>query len=114
MPEKVQKYRDQLEYRCLLVKELKVFPVEAIVRGYITGSAWTEYKKKGTVCDITLPEGLKESQSFEKALYTPSTKAEIGQHDENIHPSKVPEIIGDKHADQISETSVKLYTKVKV
>ncbi|CAB4489212.1 phosphoribosylaminoimidazole-succinocarboxamide synthase [Rhizophagus irregularis] len=113
MPEKVQKYRDQLEYRCLLVKKLKVFSVEAIVRGYITGSAWSEYKKKGTVCDITLPEGLKESQSFEKALYTPSTKAEIGQHDENIHPSKVPEIIGDKYADQISEISVKLYTKAK-
>ncbi|CAG8581004.1 22217_t:CDS:2 [Rhizophagus irregularis] len=108
MPEKVQKYRDQLEYRCLLVKKLKVFSVEAIVR-----SAWSEYKKKGTVCDITLPEGLKESQSFEKALYTPSTKAEIGQHDENIHPSKVPEIIGDKYADQISEISVKLYTKAK-
>ncbi|RIA94367.1 phosphoribosylaminoimidazole-succinocarboxamide synthase [Glomus cerebriforme] len=113
MPEKVQKYREQLEYRCLLVKNLKVFPLEAIVRGYITGSAWSEYKKKGTVCDITLSEGLKESQSFENALYTPSTKAEIGQHDENIHPSEVPGIIGDKYAQQISEISVKLYTKAK-
>ncbi|EXX60367.1 phosphoribosylaminoimidazolesuccinocarboxamide synthase [Rhizophagus irregularis DAOM 197198w] len=56
----------------------QIFSVEAIVRGYITGSAWSEYKKKGTVCDTTLPEGLKEGQSFEKALYTPSTKAEIG------------------------------------
>ncbi|CAI2164196.1 14031_t:CDS:2 [Funneliformis geosporum] len=113
MPEKVQKYRVQLEHRCLLVRNLKVFPVEAIVRGYITGSAWAEYKKNGTVCDITLPEGLKESQQFELPLYTPSTKAEIGQHDENIHPNKVPEIIGVKYAQQISEFSVKLYTKAK-
>ncbi|CAG8637120.1 16500_t:CDS:2 [Funneliformis mosseae] len=113
MPEKVQQYREQLDNRCLLVRNLKVFPVEAIVRGYITGSAWAEYKKKGTVCDITLPEGLKESQQFELPLYTPSTKAEIGQHDENIHPNKVPEIIGEKYARQISEISLKLYTKAK-
>ncbi|CAG8448988.1 17901_t:CDS:2 [Funneliformis caledonium] len=120
MPEKVQQYREQLDNRCLLVRNLKVFPVEAIVRGYITGvlsiivgSAWAEYKKKGTVCDITLPEGLKESQQFELPLYTPSTKADIGQHDENIHPNKVPEIIGEKYARQISEISLKLYTKAK-
>ncbi|CAG8495689.1 5121_t:CDS:2 [Dentiscutata erythropus] len=111
MPASVQKYRDQLENRCLLVKNLKVFPVEAVVRGYITGSAWLEYKKKRSVCDILLPEGLLESQSFEKPLYTPSTKAEIGSHDENIHPDKVVEIVGEKIAHDIAETSVKLYSK---
>ncbi|CAG8542275.1 9090_t:CDS:2 [Acaulospora colombiana] len=113
MPAIVQKYKDQLEHRCLLVKNLKVFPVEAIVRGYITGSAWSEYKRKGSVCDIPLPEGLLESQSFDKVMYTPSTKAEIGQHDENIHPSKVPEIVGEKCAQDIAELSVKLYSKAR-
>ncbi|RIB12206.1 phosphoribosylaminoimidazole-succinocarboxamide synthase [Gigaspora rosea] len=111
MPASVQKYRDQLENRCLLVKNLKVFPVEAIVRGYITGSAWLEYQKKRSVCDIPLPDGLLECQSFEKPLYTPSTKAEIGSHDENIHPDKVVEMVGGKIANDIAETSVKLYLK---
>ncbi|CAG8459809.1 8934_t:CDS:2 [Acaulospora morrowiae] len=113
MPAIVQKYKDQLEHRCLLVKNLRVFQVEAIVRGYITGSAWSEYKRKGSVCDIPLPEGLLESQCFDRALYTPSTKAEIGQHDENIHPSKVPEIIGEEFARDITELSIKLYSKAK-
>ncbi|KAF9993492.1 Bifunctional purine biosynthetic protein ade1, partial [Modicella reniformis] len=88
MPDKVKQYRDQLEGRSMLVKRLRVLPVESIVRGYITGSAWSEYKKKGTVCDIPLPVGMQESQAFAEPLWTPSTKAEIGDHDENIHPSK--------------------------
>ncbi|CAG8724855.1 1714_t:CDS:2, partial [Cetraspora pellucida] len=113
MPASVQKYRDQLENRCLLVKNLKVFPIEAIVRGYITGSAWSEYKKKKSMCDIPLPDGLLESQSFEKPFYTPSTKAEIGSHDENIHPDKAVEIVGEKFAHDIAENSVKLYSKAR-
>ena len=88
MPEQVRKYKDQLQGRSMLVKKLKILPVEAIVRGYITGSAMVEYKKKGTVCDIPLPLGLVESQKFPEPLFTPSTKAEFGDHDENIHPSK--------------------------
>ncbi|CAG8703863.1 16948_t:CDS:2 [Gigaspora margarita] len=113
MPASVQKYRDQLENRCLLVKNLKVFPVEAIVRGYITGSAWLEYKKKRSVCDIPLPDGLLECQSFEKPLYTPSTKAEIGSHDELIHPNKVVEMVGEKIANDIAETSASKYAHDK-
>lgn len=80
MPEKVQKYRDQLEGRSILVKKMRVLPIEAIVRGYITGSGMVEYKKKGTICDIPLPEGLVESQKLPQVLFTPSTKAEIGDH----------------------------------
>ncbi|CAG8534517.1 369_t:CDS:2 [Paraglomus occultum] len=111
MPEKVQKYKDQLEHRSLLVRSLQVFPIEAIVRGYITGSAWAEYKKTKTVCGIQLPDGLQESQKFDAPLYTPSTKAEIGQHDENIHPDKAKEIVGDNYAEIISKTAVELYSK---
>lgn len=80
MPEKVQKYRDQLEGRSILVKKMRVVPIEAIVRGYITGSGWSEYKKKGTICDIPLPKGLVESEKLPQVLFTPSTKAEIGDH----------------------------------
>ncbi|KAG9299956.1 hypothetical protein G9A89_009684 [Geosiphon pyriformis] len=113
MPEKVKKYKKQLEHRSLLVKNLQVFKLEAIVRGYITGSAWSEYKQSGTICGIPLPEDLEESQQFPDVLFTPSTKADIGQHDENIHPSKVAEIVGTKYAKEISETSIKLYNKAK-
>ncbi|CEP19448.1 hypothetical protein [Parasitella parasitica] len=112
MPENVQKYREQLDGRSILVKKMRVVPIEAIVRGYITGSGWSEYKKKGTICDIPLPEGLVESQKLPEVLFTPSTKAEIGDHDENIHPSKMVEILGNKElADKIEKSAVQLYTK---
>ncbi|KAJ3224280.1 Bifunctional purine biosynthetic protein ade1 [Chytriomyces hyalinus] len=110
MPAVVQKYADQLEGRCMLVKKLKILPVEAIVRGYITGSGWAEYQKKGTICDIPLPKGLVESQKLEKPLFTPSTKAEVGDHDENIHPSKLAEIIGAEYAKKVEELALSIYT----
>jgi len=109
MPECVQKYRDQLEGRSMLVKKLSILPIEAIVRGYITGSGWAEYKRKGTVCDIPLPKELKESQKLPEPLFTPSTKAEYGEHDENIHPSKVAGIIGEKYAKEMEEAALKVY-----
>lgn len=80
MPPIVQQYREQLEGRSMLVKKLEILPVEAIVRGYITGSAMNEYVTKGTVCDMPLPAGLAESQALKTPLFTPSTKAEIGGH----------------------------------
>ncbi|KAG0236869.1 Bifunctional purine biosynthetic protein ade1 [Actinomortierella wolfii] len=113
MPDKVKQYRDQLEGRCMLVKSLRVLPIESIVRGYITGSAWKEYKNKGTVCDIELPAGMQESEAFPTPLWTPSTKAEIGDHDENIHPSKVPGIIGAKLAAEMEKKSLEIYTKAR-
>ena len=79
-PKEVQPYLSQLEGRSMVVKKHKIFPVEAIVRGYITGSAWSEYKKSGTVHGIKVPEGMQESQKFERPLFTPSTKAEMGEH----------------------------------
>lgn len=110
MPEIVQKYKSQLQGRSMLCKKLQMLPVEAIVRGYITGSAMVEYKKKGTVCDIVLPKGLVESQKLEKPLYTPSTKAEMGDHDENIHPDKLIEIMGEKNAKEVERLALELYS----
>jgi phosphoribosylaminoimidazole-succinocarboxamide synthase len=111
MPESVKAYRDQLEGRSILVRKLAILPVEAIVRGYITGSGWKEYKKQGTVCDIPLPEGLEESEQLPAPLYTPSTKAEQGLHDENIHPDKAAEILGAEQAKAVTERAIALYVK---
>ncbi|KEP54588.1 phosphoribosylaminoimidazole-succinocarboxamide synthase [Rhizoctonia solani 123E] len=109
MPPEVAKYKEILNGRTMLVKKAKVVPLEAIVRGYITGSAWSEYKKSGTVHGIRLPEGLVESQKLPEPLFTPSTKAEQGQHDENIHPDRAAEIIGKELCDQIASVSVRIY-----
>ena len=81
-------FASQLEARSMVVKKLRMLPIESIVRGYITGSAWSSYKEDGTVCGISLPAGLKESQKFERPMWTPSTKAEAGDHDENINPQE--------------------------
>lgn len=103
---------NMLKDRCLLVNKYKIVPIEAIVRGYITGSAWSEYKKSGTVHGMSIEAGLQESQKLPQAIYTPSTKAEQGEHDENISVAKAAEIIGDKNlADEIEKLSVQLYTK---
>lgn len=83
-PEAVKPYLPQLDGRSMIVKKHKIFPVEAIVRGYITGSAWAEYKKTGTVHGIKVPEGMQESQKFQIPLFTPSTKAEMGEHGESL------------------------------
>ncbi|KAI8923623.1 hypothetical protein BC831DRAFT_470225 [Entophlyctis helioformis] len=113
MPANVQKYRDQLLNRCMLVRRLTILPVEAIVRGYITGSAMNEYKAKGTVCDMKLPEGLVESQELPQPLFTPSTKAEIGDHDENIHPDKLHAIIGEARAQEVAKAAVHVYNTAR-
>ncbi|KAI0077736.1 phosphoribosylaminoimidazole-succinocarboxamide synthase [Panus rudis PR-1116 ss-1] len=109
MPEEVKQYREQLEGRTMLVKKATVIPLEAIVRGYITGSAWSEYKKSGTVHGIPLPEGLVESQKLPEPLFTPSTKAEQGSHDENISPAQAAQLIGQKLYDEISTAALRLY-----
>ena len=96
--------------RSMQVRRLKVFPIEAIVRGYITGSAWNEYQKTGTVHGLSVPAGLQQCSQFPKPLYTPSTKAELGDHDENISPEKAAEIVGEKYAKRIEELALKVYT----
>lgn len=113
MPAVVQQYRDQLDGRSMLVKRLKILPVEAIVRGYLAGSGWNEYRKTRTVCGLPLPEGLKESSQLPQPLYTPSTKAEIGKHDENIHPDEAARILGQAHGERVAHLAVALYTQAR-
>ena len=101
--------RPQLKSRSMVVRRLKIFPIEAIVRGFITGSAWSSYQKTGEVNGKKLPEGMKESQAFPKPIYTPSTKAELGAHDENISTEKASELIGEKYAARIEELALQIY-----
>ncbi len=92
------------------VRRLHIFPLEAIVRGYLTGSAWSEYTRSGTVHGISLPPGLQESQAFPSGpLYTPSTKAAPGEHDENISPERAAQIVGPDHAARIEELALQIY-----
>lgn len=108
------KYKEQLVGRSLLVKKMKLIPLEVIVRGYITGSAWKEYKKSKTVHGLTIDQDdLQESQEFANPIFTPSTKAEQGEHDENISPEKAAEIVGKELCDELSKKAIELYTKAK-
>lgn len=97
--------------RSMQVRKFKVFPVEAIVRGYITGSAWAEYQQSGTVCGLAMPAGLRQCEAFPQGpIYTPSTKAELGQHDENISPERAAAIIGDAAlAARVEELALAVY-----
>ena len=107
-PGNLKNYENQLNGRSMLVKKAKVFPIECIVRGYISGSAWKSYQKDGTVCGIKLPEGLKESDKFDEPLFTPSTKADSG-HDINISYEKMVEMVGREDAEKMKELSLKIY-----
>ncbi len=109
-PEELREHVDILSGRSMLVKKAKVFPVECIVRGYISGSAWKSYQKDRTVCGIKLPEGMKESDKFDEPLFTPSTKAESG-HDINISFDEMKKLIGDEDAEKIKELSLNIYKK---
>src|SRR3954464_567623 len=87
---------DEVRGRALRVKKLEMAPVECVVRGYITGSGWKDYKASGEVCGIRLPEGLQESQQLPEPIFTPATKADVGDHDENVDFDRAAEIIGDR------------------
>lgn len=106
-----QQYREQLEGRSMLVRRTTVMPIECIVRGYISGSFWSAYKKNTTVCGFALPAGLRESDKFPQPLFTPSTKAEQGLHDENISLAKMEELIGKETAAEMAAISLRLYEK---
>lgn len=110
-PAVCQQYREQLEGRSMLVRRTKVMPIECIVRGYLSGSFWSAYKKNTTVCGFALPAGLRESDKFPQPLFTPSTKAEQGLHDENISIAKMEEIVGKETAAKMAAISLRLYEK---
>jgi phosphoribosylaminoimidazole-succinocarboxamide synthase len=98
--------------RAMLVERLEMVPVECVVRGYITGSGWKEYLATGAVCGIELPDGLEESERLPRPIFTPATKAEIGEHDENIDFERMAEIVGDRQlAETLRQVSIDLYTR---
>ena len=107
-PGDLQEYSNQLYGRSMLVKKAEVLPIECIVRGYISGSAWKSYQKDNTVCGMKLPSGMQESEQFDEPLFTPSTKAETG-HDENISYEEMENIIGSDDAARLKELSLKIY-----
>jgi phosphoribosylaminoimidazole-succinocarboxamide synthase len=101
--------RNPVEGRGIVVRKLNPLPVEAIVRGYLIGSGWNDYQKTGAVCGISLPEGLQQAQQLPQAIFTPSTKADVGGHDENISFEKTVNLLGKKLAEQVRDVSIKLY-----
>jgi phosphoribosylaminoimidazole-succinocarboxamide synthase len=109
-PTSVRKYADQLRGRSMLVERAEMFPVECVVRGYISGSAWKEYKASGTVCGITLPTGLRESDVLPEPIFTPATKATTG-HDENISFDAMCKIVGVETASTLRDLTLRVYKK---
>ncbi|MGD8999642.1 MAG: phosphoribosylaminoimidazolesuccinocarboxamide synthase [Granulosicoccaceae bacterium] len=105
--------RATVEGQATVVRKLKPLPVEAIVRGYLIGSGWKDYQKTGAVCGISLPEGLQMADKLEQAIYTPSTKAEVGEHDENIDFDATVRLLGRELAEQVRDVSLKLYSTAR-
>ncbi|MBC2696394.1 MAG: phosphoribosylaminoimidazolesuccinocarboxamide synthase [Desulfobacteraceae bacterium] len=110
-PEICKPYAEMLRDRSMLVKKAKPLPVECVVRGYISGSGWKSYQESGVVCGIKLPDGLQESEKLPEAIFTPSTKEEIGVHDVNINFEEAVKIIGRSLAEKVKEISLLLYKK---
>jgi phosphoribosylaminoimidazole-succinocarboxamide synthase len=109
-PDQLQKYRDQLRGRSMLVARAEMFPVECVVRGYLSGSGWKEYKQTGAVCGIKLPQGLRESDKLPEPIFTPATKAVSG-HDENIPFEQMTQIVGKEMSEKLRDISLRVYKK---
>ncbi len=101
--------REMVRGRSIVAKRLKPLPIEAVVRGYLEGSGWKEYGESGTVCGIPLPRGLKRAGKLPRPIFTPATKAEAGQHDENISFAQAAQLIGEERAREVRDTSIRLY-----
>jgi phosphoribosylaminoimidazole-succinocarboxamide synthase len=112
-PEECRPYQETLRDRSMLVVKTDVLPIECVVRGYLSGSGWEEYKRTGEVCSIALPKGLAESSKLEKPIFTPATKAEIGLHDENITFERMEEIVGKDVAKRLKSISLAVYEKAR-
>ncbi len=110
-PSVCRKYEAMLKGRSMLVKKADPLPVECVVRGYLAGSGWGEYQKSGAICGITIEKGLKESSPLARPIFTPSTKAQGGAHDENIFVERVKEMVGIQVSERLKEVSVSLYSK---
>jgi phosphoribosylaminoimidazole-succinocarboxamide synthase len=112
-PEECRPYQEILRDRSMLVVKTQPLPIECVVRGYLSGSGWEEYKKTGEVCSIALPKGLVESSKLEEPIFTPATKEEIGHHDENITFEKVEMIVGKELAQRLKSLSLSIYKKAR-
>lgn len=112
-PEPLKAHRDMLEGRSVLVKKAKPLPIECIVRGFITGSGWKDYQKTGEVCGHKLPNNLQESEMLPQPLFTPSTKADLGDHDENITLDRAAELVGESMMRQVEELSLSIYSRAR-
>ena len=112
-PDKCRIYSEDLEGRSMLVKKAEVVPIECIIRGYISGSGWNDYKNTGAISGIKLPAGLMESEELKEPIFTPSTKAEIGLHDENISFEEAEKITDRETLDKIKEASLEIYKKAR-
>ncbi|MBI2987803.1 MAG: phosphoribosylaminoimidazolesuccinocarboxamide synthase [Deltaproteobacteria bacterium] len=112
-PSVCQRYRNRLEGRSMLVRKAAPAPVECVVRGYLFGTAWKEYCGKGSVCGITLPKGLAEASRLEEPLFTPSTKAPVGEHDENITFARMVDRVGSKRAEKMRDISIAVYLRAR-
>ena len=112
-PKDCQPYQEMLRGRSMLVMKTEVLPIECVVRGYLSGSGWEEYKKTGEVCGIRLPKGLLESSKLEEPIFTPATKAEIGLHDENIPFERAEKMIGKDLAQKVKSFSLAIYKKAR-
>lgn len=110
-PEKLKAYAGMLDGRSMIVRKAEPLPVECVVRGYISGSGWSSYKKTGEVCGIKLPSGLIESDRLPEPIFTPSTKAEIGEHDENISFEDASKLIGKETAEKVQKLSIDIYKR---
>ena len=111
LPEQFKPWEEWLDGRFMLVRRANMFPVECIVRGYLTGSGLKSYQKTGEVCGIKLPEGLVNSSKIPETIFTPSTKAELGEHDENISYEQMVELVGDEAAQDLKDLTLKIYGK---
>ena len=108
-PASLAPWADELEGRAVLVRKARPLPVECIVRGYLSGSGWKDYQATGKLCGYDLPAGLRESDKLEPAIFTPSTKAELGEHDENISVARAAALLGDEVAEQVQNVSLRIY-----
>jgi phosphoribosylaminoimidazole-succinocarboxamide synthase len=108
-PPEVQKYKDQIEGRSMLGIKTEKFPIECVVRGYISGSGWKEYQQSQSVCGVELPAGLKESEKLPEPIFTPATKEEGGKHDENISFEKMCSIVGKDLSEKLRDISIKIF-----
>jgi len=112
-PAVTHQYRDQLEGRSMLVKKAKPLAIECIVRGYVSGSGWKDYQKTGAICGIQLPAGLQESAILPQTIFTPSTKAELGEHDENISFEQAVALCGKELTSQVRDISIRIYEQAR-